>query len=342
MSDDDAHEPTMKGDAGDAAAWVVRMHSDQVTSADEAAFAAWLAADPSHRAAYDAIAATWQGAGRALRDDRELRDMMQRLRSEDAAPRPSLARRAFFGATAAALALVAGTGTWGALEFAFAPPVYATAFGEQRRIALDDGSVVMLNTESRLRVELGSAERRLWLEKGQAHFTVAKDRARPFRVFVDAEEVRALGTQFEVRREAAGRMRVTLEEGTVALFTDGAARSAAKPVRPQAVMKPGEQALIAPGDGIMIAKVNAETAAAWRFGKMVLDARPLSEAVAEINRYNTRRIVVADPRLRSLLISGVFQTGRPEAFVETLTKAFPVKVARETAETIELASAKSP
>lgn len=327
-----------KGDANDAAAWVVRMHSDQVTGADEAAFAAWLAADPAHRLAYDNLAATWQGAGQAMRDDADLRDRLNALRAEQA-PAPSRpARRAFVAAAVAALAVAAGVGTWGTLQLAFGPQVYETAFGEQRRIVLDDGSVVVLNTQSRLKADFAQTERRLWLDKGQAHFTVAKDARRPFRVFAGDEEVRALGTQFEVRRDGP-RVRVTLEEGVVALYRNSAAASLAAATKPEAVLKPGEQALAAPETKLTVIPVDAARTVAWRFGRMILDAQPLGEAIAEINRYNTRRIVLVDRRLAALPISGVFQTGRPEAFVEALTKAFPVKVVRETSRTIELTAA---
>lgn len=334
---DDAHDDNLKGDLSDAPAWVVRMHSDQVTSADEVAFTAWLAADPKHRAAYDALAATWQGAGHALRADAGLREALNRLRAQDRHAPARAPRRAFMAAAAAVLAIAIGAGTWGSLEIAFGPQIYETAFGEQRRIVLDDGSVVVLNTQSRLKVAFEAAERRLWLDKGQAHFTVAKDKRRPFRVFAGTEEVRALGTQFEVRREGV-RVRVTLEEGVVALYRGGetVAPAAAKP---EAVLKPGEQALAAPETQVTVIPADPQRATAWRFGRMVLDAEPLSEAVAEINRYNTRQIVIADARLKSLMISGVFQTGRPEAFVEALTKAFPVKVMKETSRTIELTSA---
>ena len=71
---------------------------------------------------------------------------------------------------------------------------YDTAVGERRAISLEDGSTIELNTNSRVRVRLARGERRLWLEKGQAMFAVAPDKARPFLVTAGDTTVRALGT----------------------------------------------------------------------------------------------------------------------------------------------------
>lgn len=326
-------DPAIAAIDAEAAAWCVRMASDQVTLEDERAFAAWLAAAPEHRARYDAHAATWGGIG-ALREDPEALRALSSLRAR-APERGGLSRRGLLAASVGgAFAVGAGWMAWRAMP---AGQRFVTGVGEQRRIVLEDGSTVTLNTDSELRADLQAGERRLWLDRGQAFFSVAPDRARPFRVFVGADEVRALGTAFDVRREG-GRARVTLEEGVVAVYRD-ASPETLRTEAPAAVLAPGQQLVVAEAALVPVGPVDVHRATAWRFGQMILDAEPLGEALAEINRYNARQIVLVDPSLAAMPVSGVFQTGRPEAFVDGLTTAFPVRVVSEDAGAIRLGAA---
>jgi transmembrane sensor len=215
---------------------------------------------------------------------------------------------------------------------------YRTEPGEQRRLRLADGSTVMLNTRSKLRVRFNGAERRLFLDHGQAWFQVAKDAQRPFRVFVGKDEVRALGTAFDVRREGE-RATVTLEEGRVAIFRDvssqplstspvaGGASSKlmAGPVAPAIILSPGDEARLAPAVAPTVAVVDLAHVQAWRTERVILESTPLAEAVEEFNRYGGPRLVLADPGLADLPVSGVFHTDRPQAFAEAVATAFPVQ-----------------
>lgn len=323
----------------EAAAWFARMHSDQVTSEDELAFMEWLDADPKHREAYEEAAGMWAEIG-ALRAEPGMRKLLQHLSPKVTAARPDRRGLLKWGGAGVTAAAIAGLVGW---RFLFAAETYATGFGEQRRVALGDGSTLTLNTETTVRVSLGEAERRIWLDRGQAHFIVAPDPNRPFRVFVGNEEVRALGTRFEVRREGA-RMKVTLEEGSVAIFREGQAEQLSAPLpasHAEAVLTPGQQATVA-AEEIQIAAVDTQRVLAWRFGQMSLDSEPLSEAIAEINRYNTRQIVLDDPRLGRMPISGLFQTGSPEAFVDAVSRLLPVEIASEDERSIRLREARQP
>jgi transmembrane sensor len=319
-SDTTAAEPL------DAAAWVARLGSDQRTRADDEAFEAWLAADPAHAATYAEHAELWEGVG-ALAGDAEARAAL--LGGEVTAlppPRPVVSRRAvmagFGTAAAASLAIIA------APQIDRLRGVYRTAKGQQRQVILADGSQLMLDTDSRIDVTFSDADRRIVLEKGRAHFKVARDAARPFRVFVGDDEVRAIGTAFDVRKDRGGT-KVTLEEGAVAVYRatdrrEGAVRA------PSAVLKPGQQARLTPAQPVQVAAIDLSREQAWRFGRMVLDNAPLGEAVEDLNRYGGRRVVLADPALADVKVSGVFHTRDPDAFVEAITAAFPVRLAEET------------
>ena len=308
-----------------AAAWIARLGSDQRTRADDEAFEAWLAADPAHADQYAEHAELWHGLA-SLGGDADARAALLGGEVRALPERPPISRRA----------AIAGFGTAAAASLAlFATPgldrvrgVHRTRRGEQRQVILADGSRLMLDTDSRIDVDFSEAERRIVLEKGRAHFKVAKDAARPFRVFVGDDEVRAIGTAFDVRKDR-GVAKVTLEEGVVAVYRTAAPR--ADGVRaPSAVLKPGQQAKLTAAAPVQVAAIDLGREQAWRFGRMILDNAPLGEAVDDLNRYGGRRVVLADPSLAGMKVSGVFHTRDPEAFVEAITAAFPVRLAEES------------
>jgi transmembrane sensor len=323
---------TMAAEPQDAAAWVARLGSDQRTRADDEAFEAWLSADPAHAGDYAAHAELWSGLS-ALTGDTEARAV---LMGGKAAPRPMVNRRIAMGGFGAAAA-AASLAVFAAPQIDRLRGVYRTRKGQQRQVILADGSRLMLDTDTRIDVRFSDADRRLVLEKGRAHFKVAKDAARPFRVFVGDDEVRALGTAFDVRKDGAGA-KVTLEEGTVAVYR--AAGPRVDGVRaPAAVLKPGEQARLTKTAPIKVAAVDVSREQAWRFGRMVLDNAPLGEAVEDLNRYGGRQVVLADPALAQMKVSGVFHTRDPDAFVEAMTAAFPIRLEEETSRALVLAPA---
>jgi transmembrane sensor len=330
--------------------WVVRLNSDQRTRADEEAFRSWMEENPAHAEAFADCAALWDGVEH-LATTADGRGALRNLRAPVRAWARVTRRTALFGGTGAAAAAAAGVTAF--MMFG-REQVLETAPGEQKRIQLADGSGVLLNTDSRLRVKLSRSERRLYLDRGQAFFQVAKDRARPFRVFVGHDEVRALGTAFEVRR-LGDSVQVTLEEGRVAIYRAGDAmpqtlgsRSRLAEVlapavssgsaRPAAVLFPGQQALLARTQPVAVHTVSLPAVQAWRYGRMILDDASLGDTVADLNRYGGVQIVLADRKLADIRVSGVFHTGRPDDFVKSVTAAFPVEIAREDEQTIVLKS----
>lgn len=338
-----------EGDAAlreQAAAWVVRMASDQRTRADDDAFERWLGDHPANAQAYADHRLLWDGMAE-LGGDEDARAILGMNRAPASVARIGVSRRAMiFGTSAAAAAAAAGV---------IALPLlrgerYETAAGEQRRIVLADGSSVMLNTQSRLRVAFDGNERHIFLDRGQAYFDVAKDPARPFRVFAGEDEIRAIGTAFEVRLDQRSGVRVVLEEGVVALYRGtagqpaggaGGVRRASRGDRPLGVLRPGQQARLLPAAAPAVEAVDIARSRAWRYGQLILDEALLGDAVEEMNRYGGRRIVLAEPGMAGLRISGVFHTKRPEALVDGVTAALAVRVISEDADMIVLAPAEN-
>jgi transmembrane sensor len=327
-----------------AAEWVVRLGSDQRTHADEQAFRVWLEENPAHAQAYADCVALWDAVGDMVATN-EAHRTLKPLRAPVRIRRSINRRLVLFGGLGTALAVTAGV--VGPLLLG-GTQTFQTALGEQRRVQLADGSGVLLNTDTKLRVKFTAPQRLVFLDRGQAFFEVAKDKTRPFRVLAGHNEVRALGTAFEVRRIGEG-IQVTLEEGQVAIY-----RGADSPLQtltanpaapaspssqvstPVAVLSPGQQAILEPMEPVAVSPVDLGKAQAWRYGRMILDNALLGDVISDLNRYGGVQIVLADPKLAEIRVSGVFHTGRPEDFVKSVTAAFPIRVAHHDAGTIIL------
>ena len=326
---------------GEAAGWVVRLHSDQRTQADQDAFRDWLDADPAHLEAFSANAAIWDSMG-AWGDNREAREVLRFQPMWSGFGRRVLQWSVAGAGLAAAAAAVF---VFGGLRLA---QRYETVPGELRTISLSDGSTLLMNTDSRVSTRFTQGERRVIVERGQAYFRVAKDKTRPFRVFVGSDEVRAVGTAFDVRR-LGDHAEVVLEEGRLAIYRSVSPtepllkrRMAGQASRPALYMTAG-QALDLPDNASPIVQAaNVPQSSAWRYGRVALDDTRLEDAAEDLNRYGGPQIVLSDPRLADIRISGVFHTGRPYDVVSDVVRAFPVKVLKDDGKQIVLGPASPP
>ena len=200
-----------------------------------------------------------------------------------------------------------------------------TAVGERRVISLPDGSTLHLNTASAANVQISGASRAITLIRGEAAFTVAADPARPFIVTSGPVTARALGTAFTVRRDRNGQVTVTVLEHAVevASTTRGAVI--------RATVQAGEQVGYSPAHGFgPVQAVNLRTVAAWQRGKLIFDSRPLWAVVDELNRYRPGRIVIMNPQLRALRVTGVFSLTETEDPLRVIQDTLPVNTTRLT------------
>ena len=273
-------------------------------------------------------------------------------------------------------ALLLSGGSWAELQLLRDRALYAlqgqtlyqTAPGERLAVNLEDGTQLTLNTGSRVVVDYTDTTRALTLQHGQALFEVAKDPAHPFVVTAGGRTVTALGTAFDVRYEP-NRFEVTLIEGKVEVaesappaVAEGAAdtaphAAAGSPSHPSrltahgaggplstqhsslsTVLSPGQQlSVTAAAAAPVVRPADPERITSWRTGQVIFKDDPLDMAVAEINRYGGRTIVLADPALAQLRISGAFNTGNTQGFVSTLTAYFDVHITEATPSRIVLA-----
>lgn len=335
----------------DAAEWLARMDGAPLSADEEARFAQWLDADPGHAQELAELAAIWDGLGDtaldmpaiaiedlvaenedvAVADETEEQMLAAAENSALSLPDPANEneptwRRYAFAATlavallAAFFLLVTPARDGGEARFA---ENYTTAVGEQLAVNLPDGSVAHLNTGTRLSTRFSGDERFVELQAGEAHFAIAKDPARPFRVMANGRIVEAVGTEFSVRLLEGEEIEVIVNEGRVKLAEtaqDDPARTRFLAAGERFVGTVGAPQVAALGTS------EIEDALAWQKGELVFDGEPLSAVVAELSRYTTKRIVITDPAVSERPVGGYFLSSQAEDVLASLGPAFGLKV----------------
>ena len=292
--------------------WLVRLGSGRATAEDRQTFRRWRQRSAAHEAAAVEAEALVQAVGETRQAD-QLRRHGAPLPGAAVRRFPVGRRVLFAGAAAASVAAVAvALPAFGPLSWLYAD--HATAVGGRKRVALADGSVVVLNTATAISLDYSNKERRVVLHDGEALFDVAKDAARPFIVVADGVEVRAVGTAFVVRVRDAFE-HVTVSEGIVEVKMGDL-----PPMRVAA----GQRLDVSEGDGFRLRTVDIDAATAWQRGKLIFNRRPLESVVAELQRYRAGRIAILGDRLKTLEVTGVFDlddTDRILRAIEETTKA---------------------
>jgi transmembrane sensor len=325
----------------EASVWIVRLHGAHRTPELEAGFRRWLEAHPDNATEFERVTAVWEAAPHA-----SIGGLPRVARWE---PLASNLRR--FG-VAAALLLVVAAGAFLAYRLdQERDPEYVTAVGEQRTVPLDDGSRIALNSNSKVKIEFNAEKRAVRLLRGEAFFEVAHNQERPFVVIAGDNQVTAVGTAFEVRYEL-DHVDVTLVEGKVNVT------STAEPLEiPPRVssslsglrelsssgysMTPGERVRIAKGAPAIIDAPRVDAVTAWRRGEVMLDDTPLTDAIAEMNRYSKSALVIDEGGIATLRVSGIYHTGDSEGFAQTVAQLYGLRVAQEDGQ-IHLRSAAPP
>lgn len=334
----------------EAAGWYVRMRLGEPSADDRRAFDAWLAIDPAHRRAYDEYERLWAALGPYGAEPNVIAARRELLANEGPRRVRVAQWRAALIAAAAVLAVVAAglsvmLDEWRvtmAPELADSSSVaqhgrFVTGIGERSTVPLEDGSTIVLNTNSEVEPAYSATQRTVRLIRGQALFEVAKDAGRPFVVHAGGRRIVALGTAFDVRLDETG-VRVTLVDGRVSVETIAVPRTnqaAAEPAPQRAELEPGEQ-LIATGNSTEVRRADIAAVTSWRDGRLIFSDEALMDAVAEVNRYTRTKLILADPALHELRLSGVFRVGQVGGFVSALEARFPIRVAERDAERVVL------
>lgn len=316
-------EVSIERAARQAAQWYARLGAPDCSAEEREAFERWRAVPPNAEA-YAAAERLARAVQRLAAEDRGLRAMAEAAYADrrEAGGRPSPRPRRRSAAALAAACVVAAAATWLVLEDTPAPVtpiVHSTAAGEQRRLALDDGSVVHLDVGSTVAVRLSERERSVELEAGRAIFDVAHDPRRPFTVRAGDAVVTALGTRFQVA-QTTDAVVVLLAEGSVSVDGERAGRPRSERLRP------GER-LRLPADSAPWRKdlVDPRVATSWSQGRHLFRGVPLADALEEINRYAARKVRIGDASLADLPVSGNFLVGDSDSIVAAIAAVLPVR-----------------
>lgn len=328
--------------------WCVRRQRADWRTADEQAFQQWLEADASHRSAYlqweqhsaaiDAIPAdTLAQLRRNLAHDKA-----QLAAAEAPAPRAAAAatvlRRRWVLPSlgmAAALLMTSGTGMLAWQHWQARPlftQAYASERGQQLEVQLPDGSQLRLDTATQLEVAYYRDRREVLLHEGQAVFSVQAGPQRPFHVLSGPVGITVVGTRFSVRYTpglaGSDGVRVAVEEGQVRVVRRDGVPGPALAQNPEAQTLVAGQQITADAQGILapVQTVAAEGIAAWREHRISFVNTPLSQALAEFERYGSTGLTINDPAVAALRLSGTFDPIDSLTLRKLLPQALPVRL----------------
>ena len=286
-----------------AAEWMAKVDAGSMSPSEKAVFDAWLEADMRHLGAYakaEAVLSQLERVGAAGADPLRLSE----------SPRHQVTRRKMVltGSVAAGFA-VAMFGVNFARRY-LSRETYMTRIGETQVVPLVDGSVVTLNTNSKVSVDYTKARREIHLLYGEALFDVAKDKNRPFLVIAGDTQIRAVGTSFTVKFLPNLPLQVLIQEGTVEVRRPGIPQ--ASPVRVSFNSK-----VVAPQDAPIetqiIEPARIKRDLAWRVGRIAFDNTTLKDAADEFARYSEIPIKV-DPAIANQSVTGLFVSNDPVGF----------------------------
>lgn len=326
-----------------ASAWLARRDRG-LTAAEQDGYFEWLRADPRHGAMIAHLEKTW-GALDALAEWRPTHST-QPNPDVLATPTPLLkngwARRIKCPFTIRTLAAAAAVVVAGVFVFQSVSPETPPSSGTVRvipspeRLTLEDGSVVELNHGGKIEIDFSSETRRVRLVRGEAHFTVTKNPARPFVVEANGVAVRAVGTAFNVRYVSAA-IEVLVTAGKVqverpaALVTSSALTpSAAAPTALVAGERVIVDTTVPTAQPVVAAVTPTEIARAlsWQGVRLEFAELPLAEVVTEFNLRNRQQLVVGDAATGRLRVGGSFRADNLEGFVRLLEASFGVSAQR--------------
>lgn len=298
----------------DAARWFVRLQEPAVSADEQQRFDAWLNQHPQHRDEFQLLQGLWTAADllpaprlKALAETRPAR----RER------RPLLR----YAVAASVLAVALGLGLFSGLNHPGGYSAeFSTALGERKHVALPDGSVIDLNSRSRLQVHYEKDRRLIELSEGEAMFSVEHDASRPFVVEAGSGKVTVTGTRFDVRRDVT-QTRVAVEQGTVKVQGHDA------PDNEFINLTAGLGTHVdAQGKVAAAYAVNPAELTAWRGGKLVFNNARLSEVAAEVSRYREQPLTVSNPGVANLRLTSVFKSDNTDALLKALPNILPVAI----------------
>ncbi len=337
----------------DAGYWLIRLDSGEISDNEKQVFQHWLNGDPRRSAVFYELQNVWRKSD-ALRLSRapagHRRSRRKYVNQAVSPKRKSPIIRWPAIAASVTLFVAVSTLSW---RFAYTPEYQAheTGVGRRMTVSLEDSSVVELNTDTAIKSEYSDDTRTIRLLRGEAHFMVTPDKDRPFIVTTNNGRVRAVGTAFNVALH---------DDVLEVVVTEGMVEVAAKPPtpdmpsphenntavesRPVSVVSGQKTALvnnrISDIENVGLNRINRELA--WRRGVLIFQGEAFEDAVAEISRHTTKKIVIADHRIKGIQVGGTYPINDIGKTLAMLAKTYDLIISRPDSNTIILRLDKNP
>ena len=319
-----------------ASQWIAKIDRG-LTDREESGFKAWLFESDENYSTFMAMAKVW--------------DRMDSLASlADICPesaRTTNQLRRYALPIAATVALAAMLAAWGLVELrngdlpanlvAQQTDIYETGIGGRSTFDLSDGTRIVLNTNSRVRIHYTNSNRFLDLERGEMHVKVAHDPSRPLSVMVGDRVVQAVGTEFNVEITDDKRIELVVTEGVVLIGVLDEAVANSMPDQPviltqsSAVVAAGQEVVIEANqdsaDGIAPKPLNSDDIAvklSWREGNLIFRGESLEEAISEVGRYTEVKFIFLDEMSKKKSVSGFYRAGDVDALLASLRQNFNI------------------
>lgn len=320
-----------------AALWLERLQRDPSVE-DDAAFAQWLNLSDANRRAWDRARDLWD-----VFEDPQADDILANLRKDALSlrGRPAPAPVAWYVAAASIAAavvvgvLISGVGRVhtpsGSVQVAsasqrdlkgFGQIDYETTAGQRLNVRLEDGTRLALEPSTAVDIAYVDGQRLVRLTRGEALFDVTHDAANPFRVAAGGRVVSDLGTRFNIQVRD-DETRVRLDEGSLGVTVGDDPHVATGPAK---ILVPGQELVARLGQTDEITQVQAPPASDGEPQVIQFDNTSLADAVAQMNRHTEKKLVVVDPKVGALRVSGAFRTNDAARFAETLATLYPIRL----------------
>ncbi len=316
---------TMKSSSSDqlleeAAQWVSVLNTGSPKVADNQAFLKWINASSKHQQAYQKMTEAWQLTSQLDQIPEFIHEIDQNC-TQRAAPH----NYAHFFAFAACLLLMIGAFSLNYLPAQYEPQLqsFSTAVGETKSITLKDGSVLSLNTDTQIDIRFTAKQRYLKLIKGEALFDVASNPDRPFIVNTGDGRVQAVGTAFNIKKQARTTS-VTITEGVVLIETNGINQSIQVTANHHVVLEPYHTPVVH--------NANIGRLLAWQNQQLIYSQAPLKQVIEDLNRYLAVPVSLAPVStfdtgaIDALKVDGTLNVNDPEEALTALLASFDLEL----------------
>lgn len=338
--------PLLEGEhreLSEAAQWFVRVHDEQATTEDLAAWQQWQCGNEARRLAFAKVEQLWNALGRvpaATWSD-------PKGAGADVATKPGSARRRSLWrrgvACCAILAMIAASMLWPfGMRMTALPDTAAvqTGAGAHQLYRLTDGSRLEVGASTHLIVQFTPAQRTLRIDSGEFYVEVAHNPNRPFVVRAGAGTIRAVGTAFNVL-QLQDRVAVTVIEGRVQVetaFGSGPPSEAQSRPPPAPLLVHAGQRVAYERTVEALESLDTAVVTSWRSGRQQYLHEPLKRVIPDVARYSRQKILLADPAVGELIFTGAVLDSEIGDWITSLGRVFPLQITRLDDHTVVLSS----